>query len=160
MMSAEYNECNLKDIQTLYHIMDDLKEYEYSLRSTTEEINNMLRTLIKCGYYNRVSITFRCRIYETILFYQATENDLNTLIEEISVEITEKHVETLKKMATTANNLNISLRFTWKTDSYPEDFTEQRFMTLAHVYKEASTILSDLDNMEALAKQLSDYIGK
>lgn len=159
-MSAEYNEHNLKEVQTLYYMIDALKGYEYSLRSTTEEINNMLRTLIKCGYYNRVSITFRCRVYETILFYQAIITDLNILIEEMSVEITEKHIETLNKIATTANNLNISLRFTWKTDSYPEDFTEQRFMTLAHVYKEASTMLNDLENMEPLSERLLDYIGK
>lgn len=160
MMSAEYREHSHEEVQTLYHMIDDLKRYEYSLQNTTEEINNMLRSLIKCGYYNRVSITFRCRVYETILFYQATLADLTSLVEEMSVKITEEQVETLQNMAKTAHNLNTSLRFTWKTDSYPEDFTEQRFMTLAHVYKEASSMLSDMQNLELAAMQFEEYIGK
>lgn len=160
MMSAEYREPSHEEVQNLYHIIGELRQYEQSLENTIQEVNNMLRSLIKCGYYNRVSITFRCRVYETILFYQATQADLTELREEMSAKITEEHVETLQNMAKIADNLNTSLRFTWKTDSYPEDFTEQRFMTLAHVYKEASSMLIDMQNLEWMAKNLEEYIGK
>lgn len=160
MMSAEYREPSHEEVQNLYHISGELKQYEQSLEKTIDEINNMLRSLIKCGYYNRVGITFRCRVYETILFYQETRADLSTLSEEISAKITEEHIELLTNMAKTAHNLNTSLRFTWKTDSYPEDFTEQRFLTLAHVYKEAASMFSDMQNLEKITENLKGYVGK
>lgn len=159
-MSTEYRKSSHEEVRNLYYISGELKQYEQSLENTMKEINNMLRSLIKSGYYNRVSITFRCRVYETILFYQATRADLSSLREEMSEKITEEHIELLRNMAKTADNLSTSLRFTWKTDSYPEDFIEQRFLTLAHVYKEAASMLNDLQNLETIAENLKEYIGK
>lgn len=159
-MSAEYREYGLQEVQTLYQMVDRLREHEKGLQETVEEINTMLRNLIKCGYYNRVSITFRCRLYESILFYQASIADLAKLQEEMSIKITEEHVAALRNLADTANNLHTSLRFTWKTDSYPEDFSEHRFISLAYVYKEASSMLKEMENLESLAEQLEEYVGK
>lgn len=160
MMSAEYTEISHEEVKSLYHTIESIKSTQTDLTFTIEDINTKLRELIKCGYYNRVSITFRTRIYETILFYQETINDLLAMIDEMGQKVTPMHLETLATIAKTANNLNTSLRFTWKTDSYPDDFSEQRFLVLAHVYKNCASMFTSLENLETIAENLEEYVGK
>ena len=69
-MSAEYKELNQLEVQSLCDYIESIASIEQDLKTTIDDINTKLRELIKCGYYNRVSITFRTRVYETILFYQ------------------------------------------------------------------------------------------
>ena len=159
-MSAEYGTFSQQEVQTLYHMIDSLKEYEKGLQETIDEINSLLRNLIKCGYYNRVSITFRCRLYETILFYQGSRADLAFLQTEMATKITEEQIASLHNLANTAENLHTSLRFSWKVDSYPEDFSEKRFISLAYVYKEAANMLKKMESLETLAEELEEYVGK
>lgn len=157
-MSAEYKELNQLEVQSLCDYIESIASIEQDLKTTIDDINTKLRELIKCGYYNRVSITFRTRVYEAILFYQESICDLSVISKDMQERVTPLHFETLKRIAKTANNLNTSLRFNWKTDSYPDDFSEQRFLVLAHVYKDCATMFTSLESLERLAENMEESI--
>ena len=157
-MSAEYKELNQLEVQSLCDYIESIASIEQDLKTTIDDINTKLRELIKCGYYNRVSITFRTRVYETILFYQESICDLSAISKDMQERVTPLHFETLKTIAKTANNLNTSLRFNWKTYSYPDDFSEQRFLVLAQVYKDCATMFTSLENLESIAEKAEDYL--
>ncbi len=74
---------NIEDKQVLKESAELLpvltKEIQERLENTVMTTNDKLRDLIKTGYYNRVSITFRCLIYEAILFFEATHEELDIL---------------------------------------------------------------------------------
>lgn len=147
MMSAEYTDISMEEITSFSQVIENIEAIKLDLDHTIEEVNAHLRELIKCGYYNRVSITFRCRIYEAILFFQATIKDLEGFDNQEYIK--EDQVELLRNMAKTASNLNTSLRFTWKTDSYPEDYSQERFLVLAQVYRECARMFVALENIDS-----------
>ena len=153
-MSAEYTEVSQYEVTSYDQLTDHLESVRNELVRTINDVNVHLRELIKCGYYNRVSITFRCRIYETILFYQATINELSNLLEETEDECVLGKIERLEELVGTAGNLNTTLRFAWKTDSYPDDYSEERFLELAHVYKECATMFETLTDLESYVDYL------
>lgn len=158
MMSAEYKESSQLQISTLENIAERLTIYRENLEETIENTNDMLRKLIKSGYYNRVGITFRCRVYETLLFYEGATEELSKLEIQIPQEIAEEHVDAVMQLAETASNLYTSLRFTWKTDSYPEDLAGEHFLVLAQVYKEESSMLHEMKGLEELAGELKHFV--
>ena len=155
-MSAEYTEVSQYEVTSYDQLTDHLESVRNELVRTINDVNVHLRELIKCGYYNRVSITFRCRIYETILFYQATINELTCLMEESKGDRIQEKIDALEEIAKTADNLNTTLRFSWKTDSYPDDYSEERFLALAQVYKECATMFDMLANLETYVDFLKE----
>lgn len=158
-MSAEYKEPSQLQVSTLKNVGEKLAEYREHLEETVERTNEMLRGLIKDGYYNRVGITFRCRVYETLLFYQGAAEEISQLELKIEKEVQEEHVDALQQLAETAANLHTSLRFSWKTDSYPEDLAGQHFLVLAQVYKEEATMLEEMKGLEEVAIELKQYVN-
>lgn len=159
-MSAEYREPSQLQISTLKNITVKMAEYRGHLEETIEKTNEMLRGLIKSGFYNRVGITFRCRVYETLLFYEGAAEEISQLETQIQKEVQDEHVDALKQLAETAANLHTSLRFSWKTDSYPEDLAGQQFLVLAQVYKEEATMLEEMKGLEELAIELNQFVSK
>lgn len=159
-MSAEYIDVSRTKVTSYCQVTEHLEHVQRELMRTISDVNIHLRELIKCGYYNRVSITFRCRIYETILFYQATINELTCLMQESKGDRIQEKIDALEEIAKTADNLNTTLRFSWKTDSYPDDYSEERFLELAQVYKECATMFDMLANVETYVDFLKEYNGK
>ena len=146
-MSAEYTDVRL-NLSSVECVTESLLEIQNELNQTIEAVNHYLRELIKCGYYNRVSITFRCQIYESIIFYHAVIQDIEKILIELKQGcITEHEIEALESIMKTAQTLNTALRFEWKTDSYPDDFEQQRFLDLAKVYRECSEMYETLENL-------------
>lgn len=159
-MSAEYTEICLENIQTNQEAGEKIREIQTVLTEAVHAVNDHLRELVKCGYYNRVSITFRCRLYETILFFQATIQDLEYTWNQIENEkMTNADFERLATLSSTATNLKRSLHFTWKTDSYPADFAQERLFVLAKVYRECTTMFLVLESMETIVEFLKEYNG-
>lgn len=156
-MSAEYKNSSQLKVTSFNQVVNNLREICQDLNHTTETINGLLRDLIKCGYYNRVSIAFRCQVYETILFYEATGTDMEQLLLDLeNGHQTPCQIEKLKNVADTAAKINTSLRFTWKTDSYPEEYFASHFLQLASVYKECATMLEGLGTVEEYADFLQE----
>lgn len=153
-MSAEYVEQRRKNREPLEILPILTKEIQESIEITIKHANEMLRELIKNGYYNRVSITFRCQVYETLLFFEATKEDLS-LLSVIGSQTYFYYLEEFNRISRTANNLNTTLRFTWKTDSYPDDYTTDYFLVLSDLYQELAAmfeILEKLDDVNAVLK--------
>lgn len=154
-MSAEYIEDKqvLKESAELLPMLT--KEIQERLENTIATTNNKLRTLIKTGYYNRVSITFRCQIYEAILFFEATYEELS-ILSAVGSRTILYYIEEFDQISRTANSLNTSLRFSWKTDSYPDDYSSECFIVLSEVYSGVADmfqILEKLDNISELLEE-------
>ncbi|MGP6140628.1 MULTISPECIES: hypothetical protein [unclassified Jeotgalibaca] len=156
-MSAEYLEDKeFASDQDPVELLPTLtKEIQDSLESTIKNTNSKLRELIKNGYYNRVSITFRCQVYEAILFFEATMEDLSVL-SAVGRRTLFCYMEEFNQIARTATSLNTSLRFSWKTDSYPDDYSSECFLVLSKVYRELANMFESLEKLEDISGLLEN----
>ena len=154
-MSAEYIEDKqvLKESAELLPVLT--KEIQERLENTVMTTNDKLRDLIKTGYYNRVSITFRCLIYEAILFFEATHEELD-ILSAVGSRTIFCYIEAFDQIARTANSLNTSLRFSWKTDSYPDDYSSESILVLSEVYSGIADMFQSLERLDNLSEVLEE----
>ena len=95
-MSAEYTDVRI-NLNSIECVTESLLEVQNELNQTIEAVNHYLRELIKCGYYNSFSITFRCRIYEIITYFHAVFQDIEKILGEPKQGcITENEIEALE----------------------------------------------------------------
>ncbi|AZP04901.1 hypothetical protein [Jeotgalibaca ciconiae] len=100
-MSAEYTDVRI-NLNSIECVTESLLEVQNELNQTIEAVNHYLRELIKCDYYNRFSITFRCRIYESIFFFHSVIQDIEEILGELKQGcITENEIEALGKIMKT-----------------------------------------------------------
>lgn len=154
-MSAEF----IEDKQVLKESAELLPmltmEIQEHLKNTITATNDKLRELIKSGYYNRVSITFRCQIYEAILFFEATHEELS-ILSAVGRRTIFCYIEAFNQIARTANSLNTSLRFSWKTDSYPDDYSSESFLVLSEVYSGVANMFQSLEKLDNISEILEE----
>lgn len=122
------------------------------IKQTTEEVSQALRGLIKSGFYGRMSLSLRCAVRDALTFFQCTEQILQNAL---CSEVDRAALEALLEHFQTARKLQKTLQEAWKENVHPTHYSEERFLVIAHLYRECDTLFYSLEKLEVLIAQKS-----
>lgn len=152
-MCAEYMEIEKAQAEEIALLPELIDEIQSQLTFTLKTTHEMTRELIKSGYYSRLSLIFRCQVYEAILFFEATSEELQ-LFSTAGSRMVLCQLEMLDQLTRTATSLYTSLRFAWKTNSYPDDYSSECFLVLSDVYQGLADMFVALEKLETFSDLL------
>lgn len=149
--------------QTLEDIRDDLNNEIKSLKSDIEYLETNIQNLISNDYWNtNVPNNFKSQIGYCLRAYRTAIKEFSEISKEIEVKVEQHHVNRLKRIAQTANEINVAIGKLWHQD-YNEnykDYGNPNFTKIEYIYSTTRDVAVNLLDFDNAAYRLEDYIGK
>lgn len=149
--------------QTLDDIREDLKTEIANLKSEVEYIEENIQNLISNEYWNtNVPNNFKGHIRYCLRAYKTAIQEFNEISKEIETNVEQHHINRLKRIANTANEINVAIGKLWHQD-YNEtykNYGDANFTKVEQIYCTTRDLAVNLLDFDNAAYRLEDYIGK
>jgi len=149
--------------QTLGDIRDDINNEIKNLKSDIEYLETNIQNLISNNYWDtNVPNNFKGQIAYCLRAYKTAIKEFNEILKEIEVKVEQHHVNRLKRIAQTANEINVAIGKLWHQD-YNENFKDYgnpNFTKIEYIYSTTRDVAINLLDFNNAAYRLEDYIGK
>jgi len=133
------------------------------LKTDLEYLETTIQSLISNNYWNtNVPNNFKSQIGYCLRAYRTTIQEFKEISKEIETKVEQQHVNRLKRISKTADEINGSIGKLWHQD-YNEiykDYGDPNFTKVEHIYATTRDVAVSLLDFDNAAYRLEDYIGK
>ena len=148
--------------QSLDEMENDLKDWEKGLSDVIQLLEKHSESLKRTNYWNKINPDIQMAFEKSLAFFQASNEEISSILCEIGTEIETHHVKRLEKIGKTAFKLNRRIRSCWHDESWEisKEYGNQNFLRVESFYRESSDMFADMYDLEHLSNRLNDFVGK
>lgn len=152
---TDYSHQSFNDI-----VEDLLKEYE-NVSGFIDLIEGNLAKVISSGYWKqKVPFDFINIVSYSLKHYKTSQAELKEIADEIQIEVREHHYKRLQRIATVADEINISIGKIWHQEYDRKEYGNSDFRIVEDIYGDTRDMAVNLLDISNIASRLQDFIGK
>lgn len=144
--------------QSLDDVVEELKDRLADLDYVKNLMEGHRQTLIDNGYWETVDADFRGLIGYSLKFYSTSIKELTDILLDARTKIELHHVNRIRRLYETANELNMTFGRVWHRYVRKEYGTEN-FTLLERIYSRGRDMSVNMLDLGNVAFRLNDFVG-
>jgi hypothetical protein len=147
--------------QSIEDMKHDLRDWLSSLTEVLDFLTGSVDKLKTSGYWDKtVTYDIAGLFGDSIKFYETSIGEITEIIAGINTEIEPHHINRVRALGKSANELNRRFGYVWHRGDVHKDYENPEFSIVEQMYGRGRDMAVDMMDLTNLAVRLEDFVGR